>query len=289
MVARNFVSTITGLPYYLAEPVYLQLKRAKERVRKGKSDRVIIIDGREGTGKSTLAMQLAYVVDPTFNINRVCFKWDEFFEKGRKLKPHRAIIFDEAHNGLSAKSALSKQNKKLVQFLMEVRQRNLFIFIVLPSIFMLERYVAIFRSQALFHTFVGAKNYENRYFKIYSYNKKKILYIFGKQYLDYSKPRIPKSYRFYGKLPPTINPEEYLALKLKAFKDSSSDNEILGRKEGNWKLKCLHCWDYLLNKYDETLKSIAEMHYSKGDKVAVSYISECLTKERENGSKKFGF
>ena len=282
MVARNFVSTITGLPYYLAEPVYLQLKRAKERVRKGKSDRVIIIDGREGTGKSTLAMQLAYVVDPTFNINRVCFKWDEFFEKGRKLKPHRAIIFDEAHNGLSAKSALSKQNKKLVQFLMEVRQRNLFIFIVLPSIFMLERYVAIFRSQALFHTFVGAKNYENRYFKIYSYNKKKILYIFGKQYLDYSKPRIPKSYRFYSKLPPTINPEEYLALKLKAFKDSSSNDEQLGKWEVKWKQRLLYTWDYMINKLNMKQKDIANIYDTYGDHIAPAHISDNLL----NGLKK---
>jgi len=280
---KDFISPITGLPYYMSNSVYRQLLRAKKRVLKGKSDRVIIIDGREGTGKSTLTMQLAYAVDPTFNINRICFKWEEFYKKGRALGKGKAILFDEAHDGLSSKSALSKQNKQLVQFLMEVRQRNLFIFIVLPSIFLLEKYVAIFRSQVLFHTYIGVKNYDKRFYKIYSYNKKKLLYLFGKNFMDYSKPKIPKSYRFYSKLPPSIKREEYDKLKLGAFKDSNTGEQKLGRWDTQTKRKWLVALDLLINRFKMKQTEVSKELTARG--VPISNVSICF--DIKNATKNF--
>ena len=117
------------LPFYVATPIRNQLLKGFEKVTKGDQDRIYVITGREGLGKSTLAMQLAYIVDPNFTLNNIVFTSDQLENKIRTAKQFEAIIFDESFNGLSSKGAISKENKKLVTLLMMCRQRNLFIFI----------------------------------------------------------------------------------------------------------------------------------------------------------------
>ena len=83
-------------------------------------------------------------------------------------------------------------NKKIVEALMEVGQRNLVIFIVLPTIFLLEMYAAVLRSHALFHIYKTAD--KRRAYKIYNDAKKKELYLRGKtKYMSYAKPPIKKA------------------------------------------------------------------------------------------------
>ena len=221
---KNTTNPTEDLGYYVAPQVYAQIVRGREQVLKSDLDRVFCIDGREGFGgKSTLAFQLAFCYDPTFNLDRVCFNSKDFARILRTAKKGQALVYDESFHGLSSKGSISKENKKLVQLLMEVRQRNLFIFIVLPSFFMLEKYVAIFRSQCLFHCYCSKNSINRRYYKIYNYNNKKLLYINGKSLMSYYKPRVEKSYRFYAKFPKTINREEYKAKKLAAFQDKRDE------------------------------------------------------------------
>jgi len=208
-------SSIEEVDYYIAPQVYNQIKRGKEQVLKSDLDRVFVIDGREGFGgKSTLCFQLAYAYDPTLTLDRICFNSKEFAKALRTAKKGQAVVLDEGFRGLSSKGAISKENKQLVQLLMEIRQRNLFIFIVLPSFFLLEKYVAIFRSQALFHCYCSKKSIKRRYYKVYNYSDKKFLYIQGKAMMSYYLPKIEHSYRFYAKFPPTIDREVYKAKKL---------------------------------------------------------------------------
>ena len=213
------------LGYYVATETMEQIRSGRDKVLKSNLDRVICIDGREGEGgKSTLAFQLAYAYDRSFCLDRVVFSSKDFENALRTAEKGQAIVWDESFVGLSSKGSLSKVNKRLVQLLMEVRQRNLFIFIVLPSFFMLEKYVAIFRSQALFHCYCSKESVNRRYYKIYNYNNKKLLYIFGKALMSYYKPKVPYSYRFYAKFPPTIDRVEYEQKKKTAFLDISEDN-----------------------------------------------------------------
>lgn len=212
--------TIDELDYYVAPKFYAQLQRGKAKVLKSNLDRIYVIDGREGeAGKSTLAMQLAYAVDPTMNLDSVLFRASDFSNALMTFDKHKAIIFDESFRGLSSKGALSKQNKRLIQLLQECRQRNLFIFIVLPSIFILELYVAVFRSHALIHAYSSKKSVNRRYYKVYNYKNKQELYLRGKKMMSYRRPRVSKSYRFYNKLPPSIKREEYDTKKLAAFRE----------------------------------------------------------------------
>ena len=200
--------------YYIAPKIKATLDKAKNHVIKYDWDRVYIIDGTEGSGKSLLALQLAYYFDPTLNLDRVAFTGDEFTEAIRTAKKNQAIIFDEAFNGLSSTAATSKLNKLIVAKLMECRQKNLFLFIVLPTIFLLQKYVSIFRSRALFHVYVPKSNVRG-YYRVYNQKNKKYLYLNGWKFYSYQKPFLRKSQRFYGKYP--IDEEAYRAKKLKSI------------------------------------------------------------------------
>ena len=145
-------------------------------------DCILALDGREGAGKSTLALQIGKYVDPTLDLSRVVFNAEEFRQAIFKAKKGQCIIFDEAFTGLSSRAALSGINRTLISLMMQMRQKNLFVIIVLPTFFLLDKYVALFRARALIHV------YENKgvrgYFRLYNSKLKKLLYIFGKK--DYS-------------------------------------------------------------------------------------------------------
>jgi len=102
--------------------------------------------------------------------------------------------------------------------------------------------------------------------------------------MDYNKPRVNKSYRFYKKLPITINREGYDRLKLNAFKLYTKE-EQLNKIEASWKRKCVNLWHYMKNIDKKIQVEIANIHKTYGDKVNRRYISECLTHVTEDGSR----
>ncbi|KKK76205.1 hypothetical protein LCGC14_2865980, partial [marine sediment metagenome] len=103
-------------------------------------------------------------------------------------------------------AAMSKMNRFLVRKLMECRQKNLFIIIILPTIFLLQKYVGIFRSRALFHVYVTRKGVRG-YYRVYNESNKKLLYLLGHKMYSYAKPYLKKSYVFRGKYP--VDEESY--------------------------------------------------------------------------------
>lgn len=174
-------------------------------------DRFYIVDGSEGSGKSLFTIQQGSYIDPTILndekgkiLPRICFTSKEFLYAIRNTKSTReqtkVIIFDEAFRGLSSKAALSKDNKILVQALMEARQNNLVCFIVSPSFYLLEFYAAVLRSQALFHI-VKEKHSRRRYVRIFGKKDKAILYQIGVR-KGWGYPRITKQrVRFFNIYP----------------------------------------------------------------------------------------
>ena len=139
---------------------------------------------------------------------------DEFVHAIQNSEKGQVVIYDEAYTGLAARQALSKINKLIVSMMMEMRQKNLIVIIVLPTFFMLDRYVAVFRSVGLFHVYTHKGQ---RGFWIY-FNKKnkKLLYIFGKKLMSYTQPRVNFRGRFSGKY--VLDEEEYRRKKDIALK-----------------------------------------------------------------------
>lgn len=139
-------------------------------------DCFIVVSGRERFGKSTLAEQIAYYLDPTYTINHCVFTPDQFHEAVENSKKYQAIVFDEAHGALNAKESMSSVNKKLTQTFTEMGFRNLIIILVLPSFFELGKYAAIHRSNALLNV------HKRGEFLFFNYKKKKQLYLTGKRF-----------------------------------------------------------------------------------------------------------
>ncbi len=158
-----------------------------KRVIKKDWDMVMCVDGYEGAGKSVLAQQAALYCDPTFNVDRCCFTPEEFIHQINKSKPYQAVVFDEAYGGMSSRAALSEVNRSLMAVLAEIRQKNLFVFIVLPCFFELDKYAAVWRARALLHVYTGA-GFERGRFSFYNQERKKVLYALGKKFFSYSRP-----------------------------------------------------------------------------------------------------
>lgn len=213
----NEVTIMSEVPFYMDGIHKQNLDTAKHVVEKD-WDMIFCYDGPEGSGKSTKAIQDAYYCDSTINIDRIVFTPNEFRKAVLSAKKYEAVVYDEAYTGLSSRATMSLINRTLVSMLAEIRQRNLFIFVVMPTFFDLDKYVAIWRSRALVHIYTG-KNFERGFFAFYNVDKKKDLYIQGKKFYSYANPSPNFIGRFTSHMP--IDEVQYRKKK----KDSLLDRE----------------------------------------------------------------
>lgn len=201
-------------------------EKVKQGLQKKDKDYVLVIDGKEGSGKSTLAMQIGRYVDPSLDLSRIVFSPDDFRAAILGAKKGQCIVYDEAFTGFSSRSSLSPVNRVLVSLSMQMRQKNLFILIVLPTIFLLDKYMALFRTRALVHV------YENKgirgYFRIYNARKKKLLILGGNKTMTYRVKGLYTNFkgRFYGKfaLGDASIDQKYRKNKEKALADSEKSS-----------------------------------------------------------------
>lgn len=255
--------------FYMDGWLHDSLERSKKNLKRD-DDRVILIDGAERAGKSVLAMQIAKKVDPTFNLSRVCFNADEFVSAVSDAEKYHAVIFDEAFRGLSSRSSLSQLNRVVISKMMEMGQKNLFIIIVLPTFFMLDKYVAIFRSSSLFHVY--KKGSDRGFWLFFDDKSKKRLYLNGKKDLIYSGKWIPmanRSGRFYEQY--VIDENGYREKKRKALEDSDREGSGVARtnkyiRQRNVLFAILH------DRYSLTSKEITELCFDYGFKLDDSAV-----------------
>ena len=220
------VFTNTKNEFYMDGYLNQNFSIAKE-VIKNDWDMVFCIDGMEGSGKSVLAMQLAYFCDQTLDISRICFTPNELRKKIIESEKYTSIVYDEAYTGLSSRATMSLINRTLISMLAEIRQKNLFVFVVMPCFFDLDKYVALWRSRALIHVYTG-KNFERGYFSFYNIHKKKELYVNGKKFYTYFKPKANFIGRFTNFYP--IDEKEYKEKKRKSLINRELRREEQDRK-----------------------------------------------------------
>lgn len=169
--------------YYMDETLKTNIDDYLVPAVKKKWDAVMLVTGIEGSGKSTFAAALAYYVDPTFCLARLCFTPDELIEAIDNSRPGEAIVFDEAVMGMFAQDAGTSVQNVLIKKFVTIRKKRLFIFIVIPSIFLLRKYFAIFRTRALIHCYTP-DGISRGFFKLYSFGTKRKLYIKGSREFD---------------------------------------------------------------------------------------------------------
>jgi len=285
--------TVGGETYYINE----KLKRIWDDLKDGKltkvdNDRVYIVDGRERSGKSVFALQQAAYIDPTIIKDvkeRIVFNPRDLLEAIRNTKSNqnetRSIIFDEAFRGLSSRGVNTTTNKQIVQAMVEMGQKNLVVFIVLPSLFMLEQYAAVFRSHALFHIKRDDRR-NKRSFYVYNYTNKKALYLYGKpRGWTYNKPHIRFRDYFFGKYPGgKVFEEEYRRIKHESLVNMGKEMEenIEESKDKKYKkILAANLYYYLKSLKGTTQEQLVKALREVGMVLGQEHLSEWHTEVRE--------
>lgn len=144
-----------------------------------------IIDGGEGLGKSVLSQQVGCLldIDNKISIDQVVFTADEFKKAVLSLKPGKVIIWDEARAGLNRRRSMDKVNIDITDMLAEVRQKNLFMILVMPTFHDMDLNAAIWRTRFLIHVMGDLKGEDPKmplrrgFFRFYNEEGKKMLYV----------------------------------------------------------------------------------------------------------------
>lgn len=199
-----------------------------ERAIPNKWDALFIIFGREGSGKTTVGTQVCTYLDPTFDLDRVCFKPDQFLAAVDNAKPEEAILWDEAIYGANAAQWANEISQAVISRLTTIRKRKLKIVICFPYLYMLNKY---FISRSLASIYVYAKAFDKRGFMSF-YNQRKTEYLYELMKSKYSynwqgaiKRVLPS---FHCKFP------NYLCLPEEMYedkKDRSTSSENTSKKE----------------------------------------------------------
>lgn len=204
---------VTDKQFYMDGYLKTNLDIAKQMVRRD-FDFVMVIDGSEGSGKSVLAQQIGYYLDPSLTLERITFTPDEFKDMVLEAKPETCILLDEAFGALSSRRTMSLINIGIVDLLTEIRQKRLFIIIVLPTVFDLDRYVAMWRSRCLINVYLSGL--ERGQFAFYNQERKKIMLLKGRKTYSYHciKPNFLGSFTNYY----TVNEADYRKKKYESLR-----------------------------------------------------------------------
>ena len=123
-------------------------------VKKG-HDGIGLITGLEGTGKSTFVRLVATYCDfnKQLSLERIVFTGRDLMTAIDNARPGQALIFDEAIMDMSSQDFATDVQKILIKKFTLIRKKRLFIFIVIPSLFMLRKYFAIFRTRFMINCY----------------------------------------------------------------------------------------------------------------------------------------
>ena len=118
-------------------------------------DLVIVIDGKERSGKSLLSRQIGkYCADflgSTFSDKNIFFELNEYVDFSIESPNYTICILDEARNVLNKKAAMSKGNKKFTNYISECAKKRQVHIILLPAYHDLDKYITLWRNKFVIH------------------------------------------------------------------------------------------------------------------------------------------
>lgn len=209
------------------------------------------------TGKSTFAFTIAHFLDHTFNLDRVVFSPEDLMKQIDAALPESSIVFDEAALGMFSTDSALKIQSILIKKFITIRKKRLYIILVIPSIFMLRKYFAIFRTKFLLHCYTP-DSLTRGFFRCYGYEQKRKLYLLGQKMFDQGAVREDFVGRFVDTEGFFFSPEAYDAKKELAIRSLTSemeDRKILTpqNKQAIIERDLLLMGFYSLFKYDKAL------------------------------------
>lgn len=103
-------------------------------------DAVLVYEGYEGLGKSTLASQFCSIVSPTFKLMNICFEFKNFLLASKETTKGDSIQLDEGAMFLNSRERLKDNNIMVTKLFMVNRQDNKHYSICIPDFFDLDPY-----------------------------------------------------------------------------------------------------------------------------------------------------
>jgi len=200
----------------------------------GKHDALLICDGDEGFGKTTLSgnvgYYVAYKLNRPFSVDNFFFNLDEMI-KFAINNEKQVIIWDEAALGGLAAEWNTPTQKKLMKMLMVARKKKHFYIFNIPRFFKLNEYIIVDRAIGLIHVYSRDGKTMGR-FTYYKNNN------FEKLFYDWKRSR-KRNYKMYynvsGTFPDAlkkiININEYERRKDKAIMDITEVKKEFSKKD----------------------------------------------------------
>lgn len=102
-------------------------------------DRIIVVTGQRGVGKSTLALLLAKLVDYNFNFGRLAFQPDEIIPIIQGMDAYEGMIMDEGGEIWGRQDWATKVSINITKQFQGDRYKNTIRFVLAPNIFYLNR------------------------------------------------------------------------------------------------------------------------------------------------------
>lgn len=161
-----------------------EFKRLKENW-----DCIMLIDGEEGSAKTTLGATIAYymssLMKTKFDMDDIIFTIPQF-NKWIETQPDNSVcLWDEfVLAGMSA-DALTRIQNTLIKQMTMIRRKGHLIILIIPYIFMLRKYFAIARTRCLIHVY-SPDNLRRGQFRYFSKPNKRMLYIKGIKYWEFN-------------------------------------------------------------------------------------------------------
>lgn len=232
-------------------------------------DIMFIIDGKERSGKSTLALQLGAYLYPQLSADNIAIDAADAIKKFEMLPPKSVLIIDEGSLMFSSRDAMMREQRRIVKILSIIGQKNLVFIVCLPSFFNLNRYIAVERSRFLIHIYTDEKLQRGK-FAYFGERQLRPLYDVGrKKYNSYAYPEAETIGQFV-KWKPKWH-EEYLKVKEKTLLTALHDEMFSsGKRSDIYKLQRDKLIVYLHDVKKEKQKTICGI--AGIDKSAVSDV-----------------
>ena len=183
-------------------------------------DFITIVVGFEGSGKSRFCMTSSLYMDSKFSLENIVFTPSEFLEAVDTLPNESVIMWDEA-DALGNHHADTVKNL-VMNKMQRIRDKNLKIFLVSPTMWMWGWYFVKHRTRGLFEIY--AKGLQRGYFNFWDRDDKQRLFDKGKRKKSY-KAHKPTRYGRFVDIPDNfpVSIDEYRKKKAEATK-SLTDN-----------------------------------------------------------------
>lgn len=222
------------LPKFSKDGMYINefLKRKMDNILKIQEkgwDAVFLIDGIEGSGKSTLSFICAwYLTHGKLKMRNICEGSIDATEKLGNLPDKSILIIDEGSIMFSSKDTMAKEQKNLIKILNVIRQKRMVLIIVSPLFFDLNKYISVSRSLFLLHVYADRQLNRGRFAYYGTYKKKKLYYDGKKKYNNYVVKSLWNGRFLDFKLP---FDDEYQKLKRRSLMEALDHSVIKSTKE----------------------------------------------------------